>query len=337
MIAARKFSILLPTFNSMAFIKLCIESILNQSYQNYSLQVFDGGSTDSTLKYLESIEDARITIYPSDKKLTIEENWNRFLAINKNEFMTIIGHDDEYQLNFLQEINTLIDTQPGASLYYTHFTYIDKDGNLVRNCKKMSATILPSQFLEGILTGGIDIMATGFVMRSLDYEDIGGIPLFPKLLFADDALWLQLVQKKYLAVSDKTCFSFRFHQNISNVLLGETTFYSLGVYTGFLENMKQQNFENKKIIEKFGASYIYARCKEIIIRIIRKPLRQRNNIRVDWIISGCIQYAQRLSPGNSFNILSDRTVLMAKYIDSNSISRNFFVIFKKYFTKPIVK
>jgi len=321
----------------MAFIKPCIQSILNQSYNNFSLQIFDGGSTDTTLQYLETIKDERMVVYTSSKQLTIEENWHRFLSIKRNAFMTIIGHDDVYEQDYLFEINRLINEQPNASLYQTHFTYINKDGQFVRKCKQMPTVILPNQFLEGILTGEVDIMATGFAMRSDDYDSVGGIPMFPKLLFADDALWLKLVQKEYLAVSDKTCFSFRYHQNTSNVLLGETTFSSLGIYTVFLENVKRQSDENKKIIEAFGASYIKARCKEMVIRIIRKPLHERNNMTAAQIIGGCRKYAQKLSPANKTDFSSDKILLLAKWIDSNAISRNLFVWFKKFFTKPIVK
>lgn len=332
-----KFSVLLPTFNSMAFIKPCIESILNQSYQNLILQIFDGGSTDETLQYMESIKDERVVIYHSPKQLTIEENWHRFLSIKKETYMTIIGHDDIYAADYLSEISLLINEQPDASLYQTHFNYINKDGLIVRNCQKMPSRILPNQFLKDILTGGVDIMATGFMMRSHDYEKIGGIPLFPKLLFADDALWLQLVQKKYIAVSSKVCFSFRYHQNTSNVLLGEATFYSLGFYTNFLEKNKIEYHESACIIEDFGAKYIFARCKEIVIRMIRKPLNERNNFRVTDIINGCIKYANLLSPNNSINPLTDKTILIAKFIDSNWLSRSCFVLFKRFFKSPIVK
>jgi glycosyltransferase involved in cell wall biosynthesis len=337
MMSNRKFGVMLPTFNSMRYLDECVQSVLRQTYTNFKLYIVDGGSSDGTLDYLQLLNDNRVSIHPSETRLTIEENWDRFTAINDTEWMTIIGHDDVYKPDFLEAIIELINSAPEASLYHTHFTYINREGALVRNCKKMPRAISPDQFLTGILTAGIDIMATGFVFRSADYRNIGGIPLFPKLLFADDALWLQLVQRGYLAVSEKECFSFRFHQNTSNVLLGETTFYALGFYSDFLEKVKKQNDENKKIIETFSTFYIKARCKEMVIRIIRKPLNERNNVTALQIINGCKKYAQKLSSVKQTGFLSDKILLLAKWIDSNPISRNLFVWFKKYFTKPIIK
>jgi len=48
-------SIVIPTFNSMPFVKSCVESILGQTYTQWELIIVDGGSTDDTLKVVRSI------------------------------------------------------------------------------------------------------------------------------------------------------------------------------------------------------------------------------------------------------------------------------------------
>src|SRR6185295_11425434 len=97
-----KYSIILPVRNGGEYVKDCINSILNQTLPDFGLHVLDNCSTDGTREWIESINDERITIYPGEKPLTIEENWSRIVSIPKNEFITLIGHDDILFPGYLQ-------------------------------------------------------------------------------------------------------------------------------------------------------------------------------------------------------------------------------------------
>src|SRR5436305_12023686 len=103
-----KFSIILPVKNGGNYIKECVQSILLQTYTDFTLHILENKSTDGTAEWLQTLKDERIVIIPSETSLTIEENWARILSIEKNEFMTIIGHDDLFDTNYLQIMNGLI-------------------------------------------------------------------------------------------------------------------------------------------------------------------------------------------------------------------------------------
>ena len=49
-----KFSIITVTFNSLAFIDDCLESVRTQSHRNFEHIIIDGASTDGTLSLLKS-------------------------------------------------------------------------------------------------------------------------------------------------------------------------------------------------------------------------------------------------------------------------------------------
>ena len=51
------FSVIIPVYNSEKFIRRCINSILEQTYQEFEVIVIDDGSTDSTSKILENFLD----------------------------------------------------------------------------------------------------------------------------------------------------------------------------------------------------------------------------------------------------------------------------------------
>ena len=65
-----KVSILMPSLNSGAFIRECMDSVVNQSLHDIEIICVDAGSTDGTLAILREYEknDPRIRLIISDKK-----------------------------------------------------------------------------------------------------------------------------------------------------------------------------------------------------------------------------------------------------------------------------
>src|SRR5437868_2299364 len=112
----KKFSIILPVYNGGDYVKECVQSILSQSLPEFNLHVLDNLSTDGTAEWIDSLKDERIKIYRSEKFLSMEQNWQRALAIDKNEMMTLIGHDDVLHANYLETMQALIEKHPQASL-----------------------------------------------------------------------------------------------------------------------------------------------------------------------------------------------------------------------------
>ena len=56
-------SVLIPAYNHEIYIKECICSVINQTYQNLEILISDDCSTDSTAKEINKIKDKRIKKY----------------------------------------------------------------------------------------------------------------------------------------------------------------------------------------------------------------------------------------------------------------------------------
>src|SRR4051794_34785431 len=117
------YSIILPVRNGGEYLKECVRSVLLQRGNDYNLIILDNCSTDGGPAWIRLLNDPRIVLIESDEALTIEESWKRVVAVPKNEFMTLIGHDDILHPNYLSVIDTLISKFPDASLYQGHFNY----------------------------------------------------------------------------------------------------------------------------------------------------------------------------------------------------------------------
>ncbi|MEO6316429.1 MAG: glycosyltransferase family A protein [Chitinophagaceae bacterium] len=331
---ANRFSIILPVRNGGTYVKECVHSILAQTYPHFNLLVLDNCSTDGTTEWINSLGDPRIVVYPAEKSLNIEQNWARILDVPKNEFMTCIGHDDVLLPGYLEEINSLIRKHPGASLYQTHFNFIDAKGDKIRNCLPMAGVEFAPVFLEKLLTRGIDVNGTGFMTRSRDYVIAGGIPPFPNLIFADFALWLDLTRMGYKATSLQNCFSYRLHQSMTATTSPERFSAAFEIFIGYLRALRDRDPSLGEVINDHAAAILSYYCRSFSHKLLRTPLSQRHGLTVANWIGKCNTYAQQLGLA-SFNGSALPGVQLAGAIDSNAIARGLFLLFKKLYAKPI--
>jgi glycosyltransferase involved in cell wall biosynthesis len=102
--------ILLATYNGEKFIGKLVDSILKQTYANWTLLIHDDGSTDSTLALLEKYQ-----ILHSDKiKLVIDDitfrdsskNFQHLVSISKSDYIFFCDQDDIWLENKLK--NTVL-------------------------------------------------------------------------------------------------------------------------------------------------------------------------------------------------------------------------------------
>lgn len=267
------FTIIIPVRNGGNYLQQCVESILTQTYTNFELVLLDNASDDTSVKYIAHLEQSHknVKVFRSLEFLTIEKNWARILNIPKKEFITIIGHDDIFHPHFLSDVATLISDFPKGSLYSTHFNLIDSQGNTIRPCKPIPKFEAAHEYLASRLCELRDSFGTGFVMRSKDYDDVGGIPLFPNLLYADDSLWLKLLKDSVKITSSNISFSYRLHENSTSgkpnkVLL----FNALITYLEFLRGEAARNNKIDQVIKRYSDKYISARCKEYFFSLDTK-------------------------------------------------------------------
>lgn len=139
--------------------------------------------------------------------------------------MTILGHDDVLYPHFLEEIARLIAAEPDASLYCTHFHFIDAAGEVRRPCVPVPYQESADEFLFARHRFQRDSNATGYVMRADDYRQIGGFPPFPHYMYADDITWYRLSKLAYKVCSPAIAFGFRQHATNASVLVGVEPLY----------------------------------------------------------------------------------------------------------------
>jgi len=312
--------------------------VFAQTYKDFDIIILDSGSTDETLSYIASLNDTRVKIYTTDKRLNIEENWSRIKNIPRSEFMSILGHDDILYPDFLETINQLIVAHPQATVYHTHYNFIDAKGEIVRKCASMKSGYDDAALLSAFLTADIEMMATGYVVRSADYDRVGGVPAFPGLLYADFALWLALTKNSLFVVAPKTSFAFRIHQTVTSTSADQKIQTGFKLLLAFLRGYTESSSSLNEIKQKHGPVFLERYIKSHAHRLLRTRLQNRQNSTVrKFIINAKIEYAYLLGLSSPLHPEKKWSVKIAIFIDDFSITRNLFMLFRKSIKKPLVK
>jgi len=259
-----KFTIFIPVHNGGEHLKHCVESILTQTLKDFDLVILENKSTDGTSEWLASVRDPRVIVVPSEQFLPIEENWRRTLTLPANEFMTIFGHDDLMDPDYLSVMDSTIVRHPDAGIYFAHFRYIDDESKAMRPCRPLPERETAPEYLEGLFTRQRDTYGTGYMYRSARYKAVGGIPAWPHLVFADDALWFKLMSGSWKATAREQCFAIRVHRG----RYGERASWrmwaeGLAPYIAFLQNAAVGDSNLAKALAAHAPAYFLGWCNSL--------------------------------------------------------------------------
>ena len=128
-----KVSIIIPVYNAEKFIGKTIESVLNQTYKNWEILIFNDKSKDNSLKIIKkySEKDKRIKVVDSKENVGVVAARNKLIEIATGEFIAFLDADDywkqnklEKQIKFMKEQNALI-----SCTEYTRVTEDEKEIN----------------------------------------------------------------------------------------------------------------------------------------------------------------------------------------------------------------
>ncbi|ASJ01661.1 glycosyltransferase [Thermococcus gorgonarius] len=133
-------SVIIPTYNRDALLKRAIESVLNQSFDDFEVLVIDGARSESTRELVRSLGDGRIRYIPQ-KGRGIANARNLGVLKARGEFIAFLDDDDRWREDKLERQLELFRELPESyGLIYTAFTYYYLEKNRVLGIKHPKAS-----------------------------------------------------------------------------------------------------------------------------------------------------------------------------------------------------
>ena len=142
-----KISVIIPAYNNEKNIARCIESLLDQSFRDFTLIIINDGSTDSTKEIIRSYQmrDERI-IFIDQKNQGVSSARNRGLSVAEGKYVTFVDADDYVSSDYLKHLFVGIDNTE-ADLCITGFKFVNEKGE-EKACRYQNRTLNKKDFLR---------------------------------------------------------------------------------------------------------------------------------------------------------------------------------------------
>lgn len=164
-------SVIIPTFNRDFIIEKSINSVLNQTYENFELIIVDDGSTDKTEDVIGAIDDKRI------KYIKLEKNCGMCCARNigtkhsKGDYIAIHDSDDLWVNTKLEKhINFMVNSKTDLSFSKMERHYLDGRSIIVPNRTPDITNNLLHNLLRGNFIPSITMFMTRNMANKLEFD-----------------------------------------------------------------------------------------------------------------------------------------------------------------------
>ena len=218
-----------------------IESILNQSYNNFEfIIVNDNPNNTSLMNTLNSYrsKDSRVKLIVNPKNIGLSASLNRALQISKGYYIARMDADDiSYQDRLIKQVNYL-ESNSECDLVATNRDDIDENSNIIR---KSSSIIIPDKLIPIVLKYGAIITHPSIMVKSNIIKKFKGYRAFRSA--QDYDLWLRMVSIncKFHIISEPL-LKYRIRQNsITNSNFAKSYFEFKYIKKLFFERMKKSN------------------------------------------------------------------------------------------------
>ncbi|MBW4624062.1 MAG: glycosyltransferase [Brasilonema octagenarum HA4186-MV1] len=120
-----KVSVCIPTFNRINLLPFAIESVLQQTYQDFELIVCDDGSQDETPKLMSEYTDSRIKYIRHQQNIGKSNNMRSGFDAATGKYFIKFDDDDRLTSDFLSRTTAILDKNPNIDFVGSDHWVID--------------------------------------------------------------------------------------------------------------------------------------------------------------------------------------------------------------------
>lgn len=266
------FSVVIPLYNKQNHIKETIETVLNQTFQDFEIVVVNDGSKDNSYNVVKLIQDDRIRII-NQENAGVSVARNRGIKEADSEYIAFLDADDIWMINHLEVIYNMIMKFPHAGIYST--AYELRQNNLIQ---KLKFTNLPRDDFEGIIDDYFKTLVNGdnptcssvVVIKKEIFEQIGTFPEGVRM-GEDLDTWIRIGMKYKVCFSTK--ITAQYNIGADNRACNIYTLKDLNsiMLTKWFDYLKESDsLYLKKFIKKTQLNFIY----NMIIAGLGKDVRR---------------------------------------------------------------
>ena len=117
-------TVLMPVYNGEKYLREAIDSILGQTYHHYEFIIINDGSTDGSVKVIQSYSDERIRFVHNEKNIGLPATLNKGLELAIGEYIARMDQDDISLPTRIEKQIKFMDNYPEVGVCGTWIKYI---------------------------------------------------------------------------------------------------------------------------------------------------------------------------------------------------------------------
>ncbi|MBW4475837.1 MAG: glycosyltransferase [Tolypothrix brevis GSE-NOS-MK-07-07A] len=216
-----KVSVIIPSYNHEKFVAEAIQSVLNQTYQDFEIVITDDGSADNTVNIIKQFTDPRIRLFCFAKNRGAAVAANNCLKESKGEYIAMLSSDDVFVPDKLAKQVSFLEEHPEVSAVFSYAQIIDENGNdfAQENHFYKQIFIQPNrnrfEWLNHFFYKGNCLCHPSALIKKKCYEDVGKYDeRFAQL--PDFDFWIRLCMKYEIYIMPEELIKFRIRDNEAN-------------------------------------------------------------------------------------------------------------------------
>ena len=128
-----KVSVIIPNYNHAPYLRQRIDSVLDQTYQNFELILLDDCSTDNSrtilAEYKQNPKVSHCILNEKNSGSTFRQ-WNKGVELAQGDYIWIAESDDRAEVNFLEVMVHEFEQRPQVGLIYAGSKLLDGNGEI---------------------------------------------------------------------------------------------------------------------------------------------------------------------------------------------------------------
>lgn len=215
-------SVILTSFNHAKYIREAIDGVLNQTFSDFELLIWDDCSSDESWKIIQNYSDPRIKSFQT-KENTYCGYINEAIKQSRGKYIAIQHSDDIWELDKLEKQVAFLKEHPEIGAVFTNVQAIDEKGSPLLEGSHLYCSIFNQenrtrhQWLRHFFESGNALCHPSVLIHKNCYEKVGyynvqrGLAQLP-----DFDMWIRLCFSYDIHVLREKLIKFRVRDNENN-------------------------------------------------------------------------------------------------------------------------
>lgn len=216
-----KISIIIASYNYAQYIEEAIDSVINQSYQDWEMIIVDDGSSDNSVEIIKTYceKDNRIKFlqHEDGQNKGLKETILLALKHSSGEWIAFLESDDYFLPDYLVKKAEIVEKYSDVKLIFNKVKFLDENNGqnkkqkrrFEKKQKKLSSINFPRNmfydfYINNMILTFSCVMVESSTLKAMNFDT-------PTDFFLDWWLWIHLAYKNDFYYIDEELTSWRLH------------------------------------------------------------------------------------------------------------------------------